>query len=110
MQWASSSLRELCVSPASGQQRTWPIRVGLLRLSTSADPHVEDHHPVLDRLSEQPGEDQHNAGDPNTARGDPVSPRLYGRRGTTHGEASQEMTASRTANSAMVLAPQAKGR
>ena len=60
--------------------------------------------------SEQPGENQHSAGDPNTARGDPVSPRLYGRRGTTHGKASQEMTASRTEKSATVLAPQAKGR
>jgi hypothetical protein len=41
MQQASSSFRESCVSPASGQQWTEPIRVGLLRLSISAEDLVE---------------------------------------------------------------------
>jgi len=109
MQQASSSFRELCVFPASGQQRTWPIPVGLLRLSLSAAFQPTRMLKITtqyrtDQVS-SPVRTSTTSAIPKTARGTPLSPRLHGRRGTSHGGASQEITASLTANSAIVPAP-----
>ena len=59
IQQASSSFRELCVSPSLRQPRTWPAPVGLPRLSITAGP--------------QPSVDQHSTGDPKNAGQGPRS-------------------------------------